>query len=226
MKHATKYITAFLITAVMFVTAMVVSDELEQRRTVDIGSIRNGLSLQLASDELEDELRAGAECDLSRRQSFGEELGALGVRITYLEEQKGSDDIEVMQLKAEHSLLQIRDYLLTKAFNEKCEDSIPTVVAFLANDGCEDCLRAWHRLSAFQQEYPEVRLYAFDTLLDMSIIRTFRDVLGGSNEQIPVIFFNDELLEGSLDELPEELKRRADLVVDRAEEGGEEETTQ
>jgi hypothetical protein len=60
----------------------------------------------------------------------------------------------------------------------------------------------------------------------MSIIRTFRDVLGGSNEQIPVIFFNDELLEGSLDELPEELKRRADLVVDRTEEGGEDETTQ
>lgn len=98
----------------------------------------------------------------------------MGDRLAFAEERSGADDPEVLRLKERYTLLQIRDFLLTKKLATTCGIKPVVALYFYSNvEGeCTDCDRAGYALSYLRQTYPALRVYSFDYHLDLAALKT------------------------------------------------------
>ncbi len=165
---------ALAITVVIAGTIVYAINYLDRQRLAELDSIQNQLATDTLSIETQFALLEEAPCeDLSEGTAFSQEVGDLGDRLARSEERLGSDNAEVQQLKKQYTLLQIRDYLLTKRLAESCDVEPVTALYFYSNEGgCEDCDRASYALSYLRQTYPSLRVYSFDYDLDLGALRT------------------------------------------------------
>lgn len=176
-----KYILAFVITAAIFATAFFISAVLNEKRIEDIRSIEARIAIDTLSLETQFDLLGEVDCStLSENPILSSELGTLGNRLSFAEEELGADNEEVLTLKKQYTLLQIKDYLLMQKVREKCGLRSVFVLYFYSNaDDCPDCRRAGEVLTYLRRTYPELRVYSFDYNLDLSALRTLiglRDV--------------------------------------------------
>ena len=173
-----KYLFVFVITAMIFGLAFLLSGFMTQKRLTDIRSIQDTLTVDLLSNETRFALLAdSSSCatDGSAPDLLLTEMASLGDRLTYMEEHQPANSEEVVQLKKYYSLLQIKDYLLTKQITEKCGEQFATILYFY-NQNCDDCKAEGALLTALREKYPFVRVYSFDTGLDTSAVQTLVSV--------------------------------------------------
>lgn len=169
-----KYIGVFSITALIFFTALYISDYFNDQRIAEIRSIEDRMSVDILSIETQFDLLEDLACkDITEKTVLSKELNSLTSRLNYTERQLGSDNDEVVRLKRQYSLLQIKDYLLMKKITTKCDLDPVFILYFYSNEGdCSDCTRAGHILSYLREKYPTLRIYAFDYNLDLSALKT------------------------------------------------------
>ena len=104
---------------------------------------------------------------LSAIHDVGEERGRLR------EVRLGSTNQEVVSLKKQYSLLEIKDYLLMQQISKKCGIKPVFILYFYSNQrDCPECGRAGDVLTYLRQTYPELRVYSFDYNLDLSALQT------------------------------------------------------
>lgn len=171
---------ALAITIALFVTVLGAVDYLNQARVAEIGAIEDRIAIDTLSLETQFDLLAEAPCeDLSASSVLSTELNNLGERLSYTEDRLGSDNAEVVKLKRQYTLLEIKDYLLMKRLARECKDLKPVfVLYFYSNLGdCPDCGRAGFALSYLREKYPSLRVYALDANLDLGALRTLKSVL-------------------------------------------------
>ncbi len=178
-----KYLLAFVITAMVFLGALIVSNQSSERRLAEIKSIENKIALDILSSETQFALLKESSCRaIDHSTSFSEELNELSQKLSYMEENLGDDNIEVLNLKKYYSLLQVKDYILVKQVNEKCGIRPITIIYFYSNNGdCPDCKLAGYVLTKLREEYPEIRIYSFDYNLDLSVVQTMKSLNGVKN---------------------------------------------
>lgn len=188
-----KYVTAFVITAIVFFGALIVSNRFQNKRLSEIKSIENKISLDLLSSETQFALLKESSCRaIDHSTAFSEELNSLAQKLSYMEETLGEENSEVVDLKKYYSLLQIKDYLLVKQVKEKCGVKPITVIYFYSNKGdCVDCKREGFVLTKLREEFPELRIYAFDYNLDLSAVKTMKSIQGVRNT-LPALIIWDE----------------------------------
>ncbi|HQU08028.1 MAG: hypothetical protein B7X04_03390 [Parcubacteria group bacterium 21-54-25] len=147
---------------------------MDQQRLADITAIEARLSTDTLSLETQFSLLENAPCEnLSEGTSFSKELSDLGDRLSFAEGRLGSNDPQVVQLKKEYVLLEIRDYLLMQKLSKTCAVKPVTVLYFYSNAGdCSACDRAGYALSYLRQTYPHLRVYSFDYNLDLGALKT------------------------------------------------------
>lgn len=170
-----KYILAFVITAAIFATAFYIATRFDARRVADIRATQDAVSINILSLETQFDLLGSLSCStLTDNPILSEELNSLASRLSVAEHNLGSDDAEVVSLKKQYSLLQIRDYLLMQEVSEKCARFKPVhIIYFYSNKGdCQDCARMGDVLTYLRETYPGLRVYAFDYHLDLSALRT------------------------------------------------------
>jgi hypothetical protein len=142
------------------------------------------------------------------------ELNDLAARLSYTEERLGSDNEEVIKLKRQYTLLEIKDYLLMKRLSKECHNLKPVfVLYFYSNEGdCPGCGEAGYALSYLRETYPRLRVYSFDYNLDLGALQTLRAVLG-IKAPLPAYVINGKNFSGlvSLKEL--EAKLPLDLLA-------------
>lgn len=163
------------ITLLILATVVYAVNYLNQVRVAELRDIEDQLATDTLSLETQFALLEEAPCeDLGGGTVLSPELGGLGDRLAATEERLGTDDPEVLRLKDRYTLLQIRDYLLTKRLARECSLDPVVVLYFYSNQEgeCEDCDRAGYALSYLRQTYPSVRVYSFDYHLDLSALRT------------------------------------------------------
>lgn len=165
---------ALVITLVIIGTIVATINYLDRQRLAELDALQNQLATDTLSIETQFALLEEAPCeDLVEGTSFSKEVGNLGDRLARSEERLGSDDPEVLQLKKQYTLLQIRDYLLTKKLAQTCDVDPVTTLYFYSNEStCEDCDRAGVALSYLRETYPSLRVYSFDYDLDLGALRT------------------------------------------------------
>ena len=165
---------ALLITIMLSGTVAYAVNYLNRARIAELGAIEAQLSIDTLSLDTQLSLLAATPCDsVASSTTLISDLSDLGNRLSYAEEQLGSDNPQVVRLKKQYSLLEIRDYLLTKQLAEACGTKPVTVLYFYSNAGdCADCDKAGYALSYLRTTYPTLRVYSFEYNLDLGALKT------------------------------------------------------
>ena len=168
-----KYIVAFTITAVIFGTAIFISNILSQKKLEDVRAIENRVALDILSSETQFALLEETSCKDIAPGFLSKELGSLGEKLSYAENQTELNTTDLEYLKRSYFLLEIKDYLLMKRLTEKCGIR-PTFILYFysTKDACEDCEKMGYVLTALRDKYPDLRVYSFDYHFDLGAIKT------------------------------------------------------
>ena len=185
-----KYIFAFLIAAAIFGTAISLSNTLSARRVAELRSIQDQISVNLLASEVQTSLLEQFSCKDVASTALSQELGVLGEKLAYAEETRGADDPEVEALKRYYSLLQIKDYILMNKVREKCGEQVEFIVYFYGKN-CDECVRQGNVLTKIRQDYPQLRVYAFDYDLDVSAIKTLI-AINRVKPKLPALLIGEE----------------------------------
>jgi len=190
-----KYFLAFVITAAIFGTAFYIASFFDAQRVADIRATQEAISIDILSLETQFDLLGSLDCTtISETPILSEELNSLSSRLSVAEQNLGTDNAEVVSLKKQYSLLQIKDYVLMQEVSEKCEKIKPVfLLYFYSNKGdCPECENMGYVLTYLRQTYPGLRVYSFDYHLDLSALRTLialRKIEG--NRGLPAFVVNN-----------------------------------
>ncbi len=209
-----KYIYSFVITAIIFATAIYVSNYLGQKKLDDIRNIQDKISIDLLSSETQYSLLENSSCkDFTATSSLSTELGTLEDKLAYTEDQRGVNDPEVRTLKQYYSLLEIKDYLLMNKIADKCHKTALSIIYFYSDDNnCADCTREGYVLTSLRQTYPEFRIYSFDYNIGISAVNTLI-ATNKITRNLPAIIYKDKIFYGfqSIDDLVKNIPELAQM---------------
>ncbi|MDP2665827.1 MAG: hypothetical protein Q8P23_04350 [bacterium] len=165
---------ALLITIALVGTVAYTINYLNQARITELSTVEDQLSIDILSLDTQFSLLEAAPCDSNASSTtLISELANMGDRLSYAENQLGSDNAQVIRLKDQYSLLEIRDYLITKQLAKACRTKPVTVLYFYSNIAdCSDCDKAGYALSYLRNTYPSLRVYSFDYNLDLGALQT------------------------------------------------------
>ncbi len=191
-----KYLWTLIITLIIFLGILSLSNYFDSKRIEEIRSVENGIALNILSSETQFALLSVTPCENLGNSSLTQELDSIGTRLEYLENTRGIDDPEVIQLKKEYSLLEIKDYILMNTVSEKCHAKSPFILYFYSNvDNCNDCKNVGTVLTELRREYPFVRVYSFDYHLPVPTIKTLTDIFK-VKEQFPALVIHEKPVYG------------------------------
>ncbi len=166
---------ALAITVAIIGTIVAAINQLDRQRIAELDAIQSQLATDTLSVETQFALLENAPCaDLTVGTDLTHEVSELGDRLAVAETRLGSDNAEVLRLKKQYTLLQIRDYILTQRIADTCDVSPTTALYFYSNEAgaCDTCDRASYALSYLRQTYPALRVYSFDYNLDLGALET------------------------------------------------------
>jgi hypothetical protein len=187
-----KYTLAFIITAAIFGTAFYIAQRIDAERVADIRSTEESISIDILSSETQFELLGNLDCKtIAENPVLSDELNTLESRLSVAEQNLGSENSEVIQLKEQYSLLEIKDYLLLEQISSKCGLKPVYILYFYSNTGdCADCSQMGEELSYLRETYPGLRVYSFDYNLDLSALKTLT-ALQKVNGLLPALIINN-----------------------------------
>ena len=210
-----KYVVAFAITAVIFSTAIFVSNIFSQKKLEDVRTIENRVALDILSSETQFALLEETSCRDIGPGFLSTELGSLGEKLVYAENQTELNTADFEYLKRSYFLLEIKDYLLMKRLTEKCGIK-PTFILYFysTEDICEECERIGYVLTALRDKYPDLRVYSFDYHFDLGAISTLVSIYKVKSD-LPALIINGETYYGfySVEELEETVPALRDLAL-------------
>lgn len=185
-----KYTLAFVITAAIFGTAMYLSALFDRARVESIQNTEQKISIDILSLETQFDLVGDVACTaIESHTVLPSEINTLASRLGSAEQSLGAANEQVIQLKEQYSLLEIKDYLITERIKERCgESKAPvSVLYFYSNKGdCSNCTDAGYALDALRQEFPSLRVYSFDYNLPLGAEQTLISLLKVKSE--PPVF--------------------------------------
>ncbi len=83
-----------------------------------------------------------------------------------------------------------------KRINERCGKKIMFTFYFYSNsEKCDDCEKTGNTLTKLREKYPELRVYSFDYLLDLSAIRTMISIFN-VKDTLPAMVMGDTVIYG------------------------------
>ena len=191
---------ALVITALIFGTGFWTSNTVNNFRLNDIRDTENKIAIDTLSLETQFDLLTHLSCqDIAENSVLSTELNALAERLDYTETQLGNKNGQVIQLKRQYSLLEIKDYLLMQQVSDKCNLKPVFLLYFYSNNGdCPDCDSAGHVLTYLRQTYPKLRVYSFDYNLPLGALNTLIDINKIKNT-LPAFVINGKLTYGVSD---------------------------
>lgn len=194
------YAIAFVITALIFATALYVSNYFNNQRMEDIRAAQDTISTDILSLETQFDLLQEHSCtDISENTILPSELRTLASQLSYMESQGARNRDEVTRLKRLYSLLEIKDYLLMKQIAAKCNLKPVFILYFYSNKGdCAECEKQGYVLTSLAENYPSIRIYSFDYNLDVSALQTLIAIDNVENK-LPALLINGKTYYGFQD---------------------------
>jgi hypothetical protein len=187
-----KYVLALFVTVAIFFTAFYIAARIDQSRIADIRLTEQNISIDLLSTETQFELLGSLDCAaIKENPILSDQLNTIADRLFVAETNLGITNQEVVQLKKQYSLLEIKDYLLMQQISQKCKTKTVSILYFYSNDGdCDACKHSGEVLTYLRETYPELRVYSFDYNLDLSALRTLISLNKIKNDSFPAFVIN------------------------------------
>lgn len=197
-----KYIIVFILTCGIFASGWYLSSYINNKKINQIKDIQNKIAIDILSSETQFALLEELSCQDVDNSILSKEIADLAGKITYSEQNVGNQE-EVQLLKKQYTILQVKDFLLSKRIRERCGEKTNTIFYFYGNkDTCVDCVKQSYVLDALREKYPEVRIYSFDYNLDLSTIKALTSIYKIQNN-LPELVVNGKTVSGfkTVDEL-------------------------
>lgn len=215
-----KYLIVFFITLGIFAMAFFLSDYLNSRKLNQMENIYQQISTNILSTETKFSLLRIASCkdtvsDTSFEDELTYELNGMAKRVKYMESQLGVDDPNVVLIKTQYSLLQIKDYLLMRELATRCKEKMSTILYFHDLD-CADCRKQSLVLDKISLLYPNIRVYWLDRNLQTPAMQTMISMFSVTNT--PSIVIEEKIYSGfkSVDEIKEIIPDLKKIDVQKA----------
>lgn len=189
-----KYIFTFALTATLFATAFFASSFFSDKRVESVKEIQDNIAIDILSSETQFDLLKEVSCSNVNDSMLSPQLSEIGDKLSRTENERGSDDADVLYLKKYYSLLEVKDYLLSKQLVAKCGATKKPVfiIYFYSNKGdCADCEREGYVLTRLKEKYPELRVYSFDYNLELSAVDTMKRIYKISSG-LPALVIEDK----------------------------------
>jgi predicted Zn-dependent protease with MMP-like domain len=165
---------ALVITGGIFATGFWTANTVNNLRINDIKETEERIAIDTLSLETQFDLMGQLACsDIAENSVLSSELNPLAERLAYAEETLGASNPQVISLKRQYSLLEIKDYLLMKEVTKKCGLKPVFVLYFYSNAGdCARCSAVGNILTYLRGKYAGLRVYSFDYHLDLGALKT------------------------------------------------------
>jgi len=195
MRNWGKYIFVFLVTCGIFAISWYASAYFSQKKIAEIRDIQNKIAVDILSSETQYSLLEELSCSDLDSSIISDELVNLADRISYSEQNVSAQE-EILLLKKQYTILQVKDYLLKKRVSERCKTEFITIFYFYGSqENCKECTRQSYVLDAAREKYPELRIYSYDYGLDLSTIRALRSIYK-VGEPLPALVINGKTYAG------------------------------
>jgi len=199
-KHMNKiiYLKVFLVTCIIFAFTLWLSNTMSNQKLKELSDLENQISLNILSTETRFSLLEKTSCEhlvdkKDSRIGFNDELTALAKKVKFMENQLGLKNKNVNSIKEYYTLLQIKDYLLSKEFQSRCGERSYSLLYFFDNE-CKDCSKQSVILDAVSQKYPQIRVYWFDKSVSTPALDTLISLFNIS--KVPSLIIGDKLYDG------------------------------
>jgi hypothetical protein len=166
------YFIAFVITLCIFSGAFFISSYINNKRTEELKAVEDRIAIDILSFETKYDVIKDSSCGTFDKSELRAELDSLASKLAFMESQVGTDNQEVFRLKRYYSLLEVRDYLLTKRMSEECKLHKVFILYFYARDNCLECRKQEFILRALRDRFPSVEAYTFDFTVDLPAVKT------------------------------------------------------
>jgi hypothetical protein len=191
-----KYLIVLLITLGLFLTAIYLSNYFGAQKVNQLKTIQDQISIDVLSSETQFSLLSELSCKNISDSVFSNELGELGNKLEWSENNLGNTD-EVAYLKKYYSLLEIKDYLLTRQISARCGVKSAFILYFYTTAAnCSLCQEESDVLSTLRAEYPELRVYSFDYSTDLSAVTSMLQIYKIKDTALPALVIDDNVLTG------------------------------
>lgn len=208
-----KYVMVFLITLGLFATASYLSNYFSDKKLNQLKNIQDNIAIDILSSETQFSLLSELSCKNVNTSGLSSELGELGDKLSWSEENLGKTE-EVKSLKKYYSLLQIKDYLLMKKISSRCGVKSAFILYFYTTaENCTECEKQSLVLSNLKDKYPDLRVYSFDYSIDLSPVKSMLDIYKIEDTKLPALVLDDEVYTGfsEKDFLEEKIGKAFDL---------------
>jgi hypothetical protein len=193
-----KYIFTFFLTAAIFATAFFASTFFSNKRVENVKFIQDNIAIDILSSETQFDLLKEVSCQNVSDSMLSPELSLLGDKLSHTENERGESDQDIIYLKKYYSLLQVKDYLLSKKLADKCgaRKKPVFIIYFYSNKGdCPECQKEGYVLTRLKEKYPELRVYSFDFNLQLSVIDSLKAIYR-IETALPALVIEDEVYTG------------------------------
>ena len=186
-----KYIAVFLVTVLIFFCAFLVSNYFNGQKLKNLENIYQKIATNILSTETKYSLLRVATCeDVTSNDAFEneltQELADMAKRVKYMESQLGEKNENVILLKTQYSLLQIKDYLLVRELGTRCNQKQAVILYFHSLD-CTSCREQSLVLDEISNRYPKVRIYWIDSDLETPAVKSMNSIFNIKNTPSLVI---------------------------------------
>jgi len=191
-----KYLIVFLITVGLFITASSLSNFFSDRKFNQLKNIQDDIAINILSSETQFSLLSELSCKNISGSSLSDELADLGSKLEWGQKNLGNTE-EVLNLKKYYSLLQIKDYLLTKRISARCGTKAAFILYFYTTaENCTECEKESLVLSSLREKYPELRVYSFDYSIDLSAVKAMLQIFKIEDTKLPALVVDEDLYTG------------------------------
>ncbi len=192
-----KYIVVFFITLGLFAVAGGLSNFFTNKKIDAMKSIQDKLSTDILSSETQFSLLSELSCEQDDgEENLSQELNDLASKVEYSERNLKGNDTAV-ELKRYYTILEIKDYILTKKINDRCGiKRLPLLYFYTTADNCTECTKQGFVLTELRKQYPNLRVYSFDYNLDLSALRALLKIYKIDDTKLPAIVINEHKITG------------------------------
>lgn len=191
-----KYFIVFVITVGLFVTAFYLSNYFGSKKIGELKLIQDKIAIDILSSETQFSLLSELSCKNISNSVLSGELGELGRKLEWGQDNLGTTE-EVSYLKKYYSLLEIKDYLLTKKIASRCGVKSAFILYFYTTaENCSECQKQGVVLSTLRDKYPELKVYSFDYSIDLSAVKSMLEIFKIKDTLLPALVVDDDVLTG------------------------------
>lgn len=195
-----KYIVSLIITIGIFMTAFFLGDFFSKRKVVEIKDIQDSIAIDILSSETQFSLLSELSCQDVSSANLSDELASIAEKIEFTEKNSSVNATKLIELKKYYTLLEIKDFILTRKIAERCGKKIsPILYFYTTKDNCSECTRQGYVLSELRARNDHLRVYSFDYALATPALKSLISLYKVRDTELPTLVIGEKKYTGFQD---------------------------